>query len=72
MVEDFAMVAVGRNFFGVKTLANFDWLDYIGNRNGNAAPAMNKATPAELLSSRVASEAYMHYVSEFMALIAIW
>jgi hypothetical protein len=45
VVEDFAMVAVGRNFFGVKTLANFNWLDYTVNINGNAASAMNKAGP---------------------------
>jgi len=26
VVEDFTLVAVGRNFFVVKPLANFDWL----------------------------------------------
>jgi hypothetical protein len=41
--EDFAIVAVGRNFFGVKTLTNFDWLDYTCDHNGNAATVMDKA-----------------------------
>lgn len=51
MVEDFAMVAVGPDFFG-ETLTNFDWPDRAGGSNRSLVLEVDESTLVQHILSR--------------------